>query len=615
MSQAPALEPAFAPAPHGSLRVAAAQLENVVGDISGNRDRIIEAMAWAQEQDADVLVLPELVLTGYPLEDLALRQEFADAALRALEQIAAAAGRCATVVGCLDRVVPRRSTDTRLRSTTIAAAVCCDGELRGLYHKVLLPNYDLFNEARNFAAGDDPARVWRIGEAVVGISICEDMWSGDGPPERQAAAGAQIMLAPNASPFHFQKGRGRFDLVSKVARRNGIPVVYVNSVGGQDALVFDGGSIVVDAAGTVLYQAEQFVPTRFCLDVPLGAPRRRADPAAPTVVHTRPTARTGASRRPASPPALEDNEQVWGALVLGTRDFARRNGHERIVLGLSGGIDSAVCAAVAADAVGAENVLGVAIPGRETDPREALLARRIAESLGIGFAEVHVDGAAGQIEQGLEALIGAEVTRETHESLVARARGALLMGVADERGALVLATGNKSELSIGTGVLGGDMAGLFAPLIDCPKTLLYELARLRNMRGAVIPEDVLAAGPTALDNERAELPPYAELDQVVYRYVVLGEGVEEMVADGLSRDRVRGVLQLVDDAEYKRRLMPPGVKITAGAFAKDRQMPIVNAWRPYRREEEAIVGGDPAPAVGNADQPAVAPEDDPAVPG
>jgi len=468
-----------------------------------------------------------------------------------------------------------------------------------------LPNYEVFDEARNFAPGSEPGAVWRIGGAVAGVCVCEDLWSGDGPPEAQAAAGAQILLVPNASPFHREKPDGRRALAASVARRTGLPVVYVNCVGGQDELVFDGGSLVVDSDGEVRYRAEQFRSSRFSLDVVTAPPRLVAGSAVRTV-HSR----AGADRAPEAPPpsaALDDNTgQVWEALVLGTRHFVHRNGSGSAVLGLSGGIDSAVTAAVAADALGPEKVLGLFMPAPGSTEGDREDARAVADGLGIGFDALPMETVMAALGALLPPVLAGRPSSGTRLDLLARMRGAVLLAVSDELGHIALATGNKTELSIGSAALFGDMAGQFAPLKDCPKTLLYALAERRNRRSPAIPRRVLERTPSALLGEDNALPPYAELDSIVERYVEKGEGLEEIVAAGYEPAIVRGVLQLIDDAELKRRQTPPGVKITARAFGKDRQMPITNAWRPFAAESSELVGEEPE-AAATAPHPEPAP--------
>ncbi len=422
---------------------------------------------------------------------------------------------------------------------------------------------------------------------MVGVLVCEDMWSSDGPPEAQAAAGAQVLLTLNASPFHRGKPDGRRGLASAVARRNGVPVVYVNCVGGHDELAFDGDSLVVDPDGEVIYRAAQFEPEHFWVDLQLG-PARPA--LAARTVHTRAYRPRAPRPATASRPRLSEPAQIWRALVVGLRDFAAQSGSRSAVLGLSGGIDSAICAAIAVDALGPANVLGVAMPGPASSSAELSNARRLAANLGMAFEVIDVHGALSALSAGVGAALGFAPAARTDAELLARARTDILMAVSDERGDLVLATGNKSELSIGSATLYGDMAGDFAPIKDCPKTLLYTLAEHRNWIAPVIPAEIIARTPSAQLGGEAGLPPYAELDPIVERYVERVEGLAEITAAGFDPVVVRGVLQLVDDAEFKRRQTPPGTKITARAFGQDRRMPISNAWRPFRREQIEVAG-------------------------
>jgi NAD+ synthase (glutamine-hydrolysing) len=364
-------------------------------------------------------------------------------------------------------------------------------------------------------------------------------------------------------------------------------VVYVNSVGGQDELVFDGGSLIVGADGELLYRAAQFRPERFWVDVPLGGSRGNGS-VRPVTVHTRPSmAREVVPSRPPAPEARDD-EQVWQALVLGTRDFAHRNGVRTAVMGLSGGIDAAVTAAVCADALGPSNLLALAMPGAQSPAEELEDARSLASALGIAFRSIPIGPAAAALSDALPAQLEEGQDEQTTAALEARARAAILWAVADQHGHLALATGNKSELSIGTGSLHGDMAGAFAPLKDCPKTMLYRLARWRNARESAIPKRVLDRPPTVHMITDDVLPSFEEIDPIVERYIERGEGPEELIAAGFDAAAVRSVLQLVDDSELKRRQTPPGVKITARAFGHDRHMPITNAWRPFGAEEARL---------------------------
>jgi NAD+ synthase (glutamine-hydrolysing) len=564
--------------------VAGGQIETVPGDLEGNARRIRESMRWAEEQGADVLVLPEMALTGYLLLDLVLRADFVDASMRALAELAECSGRTVTVLGTVRRVPPRRGIDTRPRSVAISAALLCDGEMRGVYDKVLLPTYEGFEEGRYYAPGERPEAVWRIGEAVVGVSICEDAWSEDGPPEAQAAAGARILLVPNASSFHRGKPAGRLALVRRVARRNGLPFVYVNSVGGQDELVFDGGSLVVDGDGEVLFRAAQFEAENFVLDVPL--PPERPLAGRPATIHARVRPRRAAVQSPSSGPALDPLEQIWRALVLGTRDFVGHTGFDGAVVGLSGGIDSALTTAVAAEALGPDGVLALAMPGSETSGHETETARAVASALGV---ELRVVPLATYLEGNalVEHALGRGLRAAEESELAPRVRATVLMAVADELGLLALACGNKTSLSIGASVLFGDMAGEFAPLRDCPKSLLYELAAHLRRSGRSLPQEAIEPSATLRSRARG-LPSDDVLDAIVERYVERREDMREIVAAGFDPATVRGVLQLVDDAEFKRRQIAPGVKITSRAFGSDRRMPIASAWRPFRADEPVV---------------------------
>lgn len=564
--------------PH--LRIAVAQLPDHVGDLTGNTDRILTAMDWAERETADVLVLPELTLTGYGLGDLVSQREFVDDAADALTELARHSGRTTTVVSTIDRVEPQRLWDSRERDVAICAALLSGGEIRGIYHKVLLPFYDLFEEGRLFVAGRHPDMLWRIGDVVAGVVICEDMWSDDGPPEAQSAAGAQILLVPNASPFHRGKARGRLETARTVARRNGIPVVYVNTVGGQDEVTYDGGSIVVDADGTLLHRGLEFTEDRFWLDVDVAPPRqlRRA----PTNVHTRPTPqRTPTVPGPPKEP-MGEVESIWHAIVTGVRDYVTARNYRGVALGLSGGIDSGVTAALAAEAVGPERVLALAMPSPDTAETETADARELAENLGI-FLEVVPVSMPSKAEEVPPPVRGRPVVDSPlqREHRFARSRAAVLGDIFIERGYLVLATGNKSEISIGEVSLLGDLTGGFAPLKDCLKTVVYELAAYRQERSPVFPPGLLKRQSTIQRFGPESVADYAVLDDIVRRHIERGEGLSDIVASGHDLATAKDILDRITEAERTRRYTPPGVRVTSRAFGQDLRLPISNAWRAH----------------------------------
>jgi NAD+ synthase (glutamine-hydrolysing) len=575
------------------LRVAIAQLPNVVGDIHGNAERISETMDWAEDERADVLVLPELVLTGYPLSDLALHQEFVADAGDVLLQLAERAGDTVTVLSTVDRVPPRQTWDSRPRDVTIAAALLSGGEVRGMYHKVLLPTHGGYDEGRVFAAGREPDAIWRLGDVIAGVSICEDLWTSDGPPEAQSVAGARVILAPNASPWWRGKAGSRARNLAQLARRNGVPIVYANLVGGQDELVFDGGSLIADRHGELVYRAPDFTTHRAVVDLELPPPRPLRRDA--KTVHTRPVQREEVERTAAVAEPSDEIASVWQALVMGTRDFATRNGYNEAIIALSGGIDAVVTAAVAAEALGAENVLGIAMPGAETPHEELGDAEQVASNLGITFAAMDVTDVVETLTRTVDGRSGVTPTGDARVALEARGRSAVLLTIADEEERLALATGNKTELSVGSGTLHGDIVGGFAPLRDCPKTLLYELARYRNRQGQVIPDHIFDKPTTAQQLGDGWPPPYEVLDRIVERYVEHGAGLEDLIADGFEPNLALEVVRRIDDAELLRRLVPPGVKVTARAFTHDRRLPISNAWRPHRHPDAVPSPEGPRP--------------------
>ena len=565
-----------------NLRVAGAQLDLVVGDLAGNERKILEAMSWAEDREADVLVLPELAVTGYPPEDLLLRQGFIDANLEVLHRLAAAAGNTVTVVGFVDRTSAGRvpSSDAVGRTLSNAAALLHDGAVRGIYHKVLLPDYGVFDETRYFIRGGDDAALWGLDGIAAGISICEDIWVEGGPPSRQAASGAQILLNMNASPFHHGKARAREAMLSNRAIESGTPLVYVNQVGGQDELVFDGASAVFDAAGELLFRAPQFGEQMFVVDVPVSD--RRSD----RVIDSISSARVDRSPLPAPEvaPLVDPPEaEVYQALVVGLRDYVRKNGFEHVVIGLSGGIDSALTAALAADALGPEAVWGISMPSRFSSEGSISDSRDLARRLGIRFDVVPMDSVFEAYLETLEPIFAGEPFGVAEENLQARVRGAILMAASNKFGGMVVATGNKSEMAVGYATLYGDMAGGYAVLKDVLKTLVYRLAEWRNLEVEVIPRSIIEKPPSAelrpdqLDSD--SLPDYAILDGILRRYVEEDLSVSAIVEQGFEREVVGRVARMVDRNEYKRRQAAPGVKITTKAFGKDRRLPITNGYQ------------------------------------
>ena len=565
-----------------NLRVAGAQLDLVVGDLFGNEEKILVAMTWAESQGADVLVLPELAVTGYPPEDLLLREGFIDANLDVLHRLAAVSRRTVTVVGFVDRTSPGRvpSSDAVGRTLANGAALLHDGAIRGVYHKVLLPDYGVFDETRYFIRGGDDAALWGMDGVAAGVSVCEDIWVNDGPPARQAASGAQILLNINASPFHHGKATEREAMLKRRAVEAGTPLVYVNQVGGQDELVFDGASLVLGADGSLLYRAPQFVEHRFVLDVEV--PDRQSDRVVDLISSGR-TDRPPIGHEESTPLLDPPESEVYQALVVGLGDYVRKNGFEHVVIGLSGGIDSALTAAIAADALGPENVWGISMPSRFSSDGSVEDSRDLAERLGIRFDVVPMDSVFEAYLRTLEPVFADEPFGVAEENLQARIRGAILMAASNKFGGMVVATGNKSEMAVGYATLYGDMAGGYAVLKDVLKTLVYRLSDWRNLEQEVIPRAIIDKPPSAelrpdqLDSD--SLPDYEILDGILRGYVEEDLSVASIVEQGFNQDMVTSVARLVDRNEYKRRQAAPGVKITTKAFGKDLRLPITNGYQ------------------------------------
>jgi NAD+ synthase (glutamine-hydrolysing) len=533
-------------------RIALGQLNLTVGDLDGNVERIAEATAQAARVGAELACFPELAITGYPPEDLVLRPEFIRDNLAALEELATrTAGDCPSIVGFVDR------SDRGLHN---ASAYLSGGQVLARYHKIVLPNYGVFDEQRYFVPGERTEQV-SIGGISVGLSVCEDAWHPGRPFSDYG--GVPLVANINGSPYHRRKLPERLGVLRDRAQEFGGWIAYVNAVGGQDELVFDGGSLVMGPDGEVASRAAMFEEDLLVVDV--------ADDGALVVGDAE-------ARWP------EEPEDVYRALVLGLRDYVRKNGFRDVVLGLSGGVDSAFVAVLAADALGSEAVRTLAMPSPYSSPESLEDAGVVAGSLGITLDILGIERPFEAYRSALRPLFDDRPDDVTEENLQARIRGNLLMAVSNKFGSLVLATGNKSEYAVGYATLYGDMAGGFAPIKDVPKTLLYELCRWRNAEGpgSPIPDRVLSKAPTAElrpgQRDTDSLPPYDALDPIVEAYVEDDLGIEEIVERGHDPATVERVIRLIDKAEYKRRQAAPGIKITPKAFGRDRRMPITNRY-------------------------------------
>ena len=566
------------------LRVAACQVNTVVGDLAGNVDRILAALARAEEAGCDLAVFPELAITGYPPEDLVLKPGFVADNRRALDDLAARTRSCAAVVGFVDVG----------HDLANAAAVCVGGTVVGTYHKRHLPNYSVFDEARYFLPGSGDPLLFRTAGVRVGVSICEDAWNPSGPIARAAAGGAGVVVNLNASPYHAGRLAERERMLATRALDAGCALVYVNQVGGQDELVFDGASLVIDDHGELIARAPQFSEHTLVVDIEVGAPfrKRLLDPrgrqpvvALPVVeLPERPSAATPAAHAHLVAPVLGRLEEIYRALVVGTHDYVTKNGFTDVVLGVSGGVDSSLVATIAVDAFGADRVHGVAMPSRYSSDASLDDAQQLGRNLGIEVRTIPIEPAHGALLEMLAPLLAERPPNLTEENLQSRVRGMVLMALANELGWLVLTTGNKSEAAVGFSTLYGDTAGAFAVIKDVPKGLVYELCRDRNRRAGreLISESVLAKAPSAElrpdQRDDQSLPPYDVLDRVLAAYVNQDRTRAELHECGFDAGLVEQVVGLVDRAEFKRRQTPPGVRISTKAFGKDRRVPITNRY-------------------------------------
>ena len=570
-----------------SFRVALAQINPTVGDFEGNVAKIRAGLEQARTLGCRLVAFPELAITGYPPEDLLFKSAFIEANLRALAEITRATSGLTAVVGFVDK------RDDIFN----AAAVLHDGSRAGVYHKQYLPNYGVFDENRYFQAGAE-APVFTVGETCFAVNVCEDIWYPTGPTTWQALAGAELVVTINASPYHAGKGHQRERMIATRAADEVVFLAFVNTAGGQDELVFDGGSLIVNERGETVARGRQFAEDFVVADLDLDGvfharlrdSRRRKEKLDAAQTPRRVLTSLPAPPTPALPPRevpspLAPVDEVFHALVLGTHDYVRKNGFKHVVIGLSGGIDSALVAAIAVEALGRENVTGVTMPSPYSSGGTRRDAKRLARNLGIDFQTLPITPVFTGFKKTLAAPFKGLKEDVAEENIQARIRGTLLMALSNKFGWLVLTTGNKSEIAVGYSTLYGDMAGGFAVIKDVPKTLVYEVARHVNTRAGrdVIPRSIFDRAPSAElrpdQTDQDTLPPYPELDAILQAYVEEDRGVPEIVARGFAEETVRRVVRMVDSNEYKRRQGPIGVKITPRAFGRDWRLPIVNRFR------------------------------------
>ncbi len=563
------------------LRIGMAQINPTVGDLKGNGQKIIHYISMARDLGVDILSFPELAICGYPPEDLVFKPHFVEDNIKTLQEIIKYTSDIVVIIGFID-------TDNN-GNIYNAAGLCRNQRLAGVYHKMNLPNYGVFDEKRHFEQGHKPL-VFTLNQSVIGINICEDIWTEDGIASLQSAENrAEIIINISASPYHVGKSNLRKEILTKQAVNNGVVVCYNNLVGGQDELIFDGSSMVIDPQGEVIAHGKQFEEDLIILAVELPAATSQQETMNGVIRLEKTGKRQKTENIAKKPPALqlEELDEIYHALMLGTHDYVCKNRFKNVLIGLSGGIDSALVASIAVDALGRENVVGISMPSQYSSQETQDDAQRLAENLGIEF---HVVPIMDMFETYLQTLkqgfgnvkLPALPIDVTNENLQARIRGNILMAYSNKFGFLVLTTGNKSETGVGYCTLYGDMAGGFAVIKDVPKTLVCRLAQYRNAKGIVIPQGILTRPPSAelKDNQKDEdtLPPYEVLDSILEAYVEKDKSIKQIIELGFESEMVKRVIRMVDTSEYKRRQSPPGIKITPKAFGKDRRLPITNQY-------------------------------------
>ncbi len=555
------------------LRLAIAQINSTVGDLQGNAAKIIRYIEKAKDYSPDIICFPELALCGYPPEDLLLKPKFISDNVSALKNLAKAInGNLVAVVGFVDG---------KFKETYNAAAIIYNGQIKGVYRKIFLPNYGVFDEKRYFDSGGK-SLVFGLGDFIFGVNICEDIWYPDGPTKSQAAAGAKLILNINASPYHVGKLKERQAVIASQAKANSVFVVYANLIGGQDELIFDGQSMIVNNHGKLLTKAKAFTEDLLIQDLDIPVSRMRPSKKVIKIASTLSGPKKNLVIRE-EPKTLEPEAEIYQGLALGLKDYVFKNGFRKAIIGLSGGIDSSLVAALAVDALGNENVTGLFMPSRYTCSQSREDAMLLAKNLGIKFIVISIEQIFRFYLLVLESHFAGLGRDTTEENLQARIRGNLLMAFSNKFGWLVLATGNKSEMSTGYATLYGDMAGGLAVIKDVPKTLVYKLSEYRNSVGKVIPGSVFTKAPTAElrphQKDQDTLPPYGILDDILKAYVEEDRDLAKIIAAGFNKEIVDKTAAMVDRNEYKRRQSPPGIKITPKALGRDRRMPITNKYK------------------------------------
>ena len=564
-----------------TIRITGAQCSFSVGAIQENKETILNCFEEAESVESDIVIFPELAITGYPPEDLLLRESFIGKNFAVLEEIAAFSSHTSGVIGFVDRKNDSHNQDNNKRTIANAAAIVQNGDVRGIYHKSFLPNYSVFDEARYFSKGTEPNTLFWYDDIAIGINICEDIWIEDGPAEEQVKQGASLIININASPYDIHKSETRKEIVMKKALKLNVPIIYLNMVGGQDELVFDGGSFVVNDLGEIIYQASSFKEEVFHLDIDLKTNKQNNK----SSLVIRP--KTIELKDVESKALLSENESIYSALKLGLQDYVRKNKFTKVLIGISGGIDSALTAAICVDALGAENVIGVAMPSKYNSKDSLDDAIKLSDNLGITLKTIEIEKLVDDFRETLTNSLNEDLGQITDENIQSRVRGNILMGLSNQTGAMVVSTGNKSEMAVGYSTLYGDLAGGFALIKDLYKTKVYELSNYINSISDAIPKNILTKEPSAelrpnqFDSD--SLPDYEVLDKILNLYIEEDSSSEKIIATGVDPDLVFDVLEKVDRNEYKRKQVAPGVKLTQKAFGKDRRMPITNT---YIRQKE-----------------------------